>query len=70
MKEKILEITNKYKNQPMTRINIDSLYLELKEFFKSQGLKELEFCLNTTGNEISLMGIKRIDMWAIIGIMK
>lgn len=41
MKEKIQNILNKYLNQHMNRENLAYLYLQLKEFFKSQDLEEL-----------------------------
>jgi hypothetical protein len=70
MKEKLQNILNKYLNQHMNRENLNSLYLQLKEFFKSQDLEELQFKIIPNVNVIQIIGIRQIDIYALIGILK
>lgn len=69
MKEKLQKIFNQYKNKEVNRENLASLYLQLKEFFKSQDLEELQFKIVPNINEIEVIGIRQIDTYALKGIL-
>lgn len=73
MKQKIQNILNKYLNQHLSKENLLSLYLELKEYFKSQHLEDLQFKIfpnEVKINEIEIKGIRLIDVYALVGILK
>lgn len=69
MKEKLQKIFNQYKNKEVNQENLNSLYLKLKEFFKSQDLEELQFKIIPNINEIQIIGIRQIDTYVLKGIL-
>lgn len=69
MKEQLQKIFNQYKNKEVNQENLASLYLQLKEFFKSQDLEELQFKIVPNINEIQIIGIRQIDTYALKGIL-
>jgi hypothetical protein len=72
MKEKLQIILNSYLNQHIDRKTMAILNLKLKKFFKEQHLEELQFRVNVLKelNRIEIKGIRLIDDYALIGIMK
>ena len=69
MKEQLQKIFNQYKNKEVNEENLASLYLQLKEFFKSQDLEELQFKIIPNINEIEVIGIRQIDTYVLKGIL-